>query len=118
MEIVQTRSVRDRVRKVRSLINGAGNQIFAVTFTKRSDGEKRKMACRLHVHKPTYAGKPSRGKNRKEIDRDNKQITVFDVNKINYNKKDLMNGRGTWRTISLETVERICVNGTKYKIVL
>jgi hypothetical protein len=119
MKVITVRSLRARVRKVKGLIQSAGNQIGAVHFIKRSDGTKRRMAYRLHVAKPTYAAKPTgkRFKTNRSKDADNLQVTVFDVNHINYNHKDRMSGRGAWRTIPLENVTRIAVGGEIYKII-
>lgn len=118
METVKVRSDREKVQKVKSLIKSAGNNIFAVSFYKKSDGSLRRMACRLHVHKPFYANKPSGKKFKRSRSKDeiNNQI-VFDVNKITYNSRGRMNGRGAWRTIPLENVTRIKVGGTIYRIV-
>ena len=107
-----------RVRRVRELIQSAGNKMASVHFVKRSDGKKRKMSFRLHVKEPSYASKPT-GKNflkHKAQDSDNHQITVFDVNLVRYGKKGNMNGRGDWRCIPLENVTRVCVNGQIYRI--
>ena len=76
------------------------------------------MAYRLHCVKPTYATKPT-GKRfikNKAKDSDNLQLTVLDVNKVLRNKKGRISGRGQWRTVPLETVQRIKVRGKIYKI--
>ena len=119
MQVVKVSSVKARVKRVRSLITSVGNRIGSVHFVKRSDGTKRKMSYRLHVQKPTYAVSPTgkRFKDNKAKNSDNLQVTVFDVNKIRYNNKGRMCGRGDWRTIPLETVTRVAVNGEIYKIV-
>jgi len=117
MQVISIKSDKARSEKVRSIIRSAGNSFGSVYFTKRSDGKKRRMSYRLRVSKPTYAPKPSgkmKDKWQKKIE-DN-VITVFDCNKVLYNKKGLMSGRGAWRSIPLENVERICVNGQIYKI--
>jgi hypothetical protein len=113
------KSVQDKVRKVTKLIRLAGNRIGSVRFVKRSDGTRRRMSYRLHVEEPTYASQPTgkRFRNNKIKDRKNRQMTVFDVNKINYNHKGRMNGRGNWRTIPLENVTRVAVNGEIYKVI-
>jgi len=118
MQVVMVKSDKDRVKKVTKLIRLAGNQIGSVRFVKRSDGTRRRMSFRLHVTEPTYAPQPTgkRIRDRKAKDRKNLQMTVFDVNKINYNHKGRMNGRGNWRTIPLESVTRVAVNGEIYKI--
>jgi len=43
-------------------------------------------------------------------------ITVFSTNTVRYNGKGRMNGRGEYRSIPLDTVYRVCVNGEIYKI--
>jgi len=118
MKEIVLKSLPKRIRKVRSLLESVGHQIGSVHFVKRSDGLKRRMSYRLHVKSPSYAHKPN-GKKWQENrakDSDNLQITVFDVNKIRYDKKGKMNGRGDWRSVPLENVTRIAVNGEIYKI--
>lgn len=119
MKLVKVKSLEDRVSKVRSLIASSGNRIGVVHFVKRSDGKKRRMAYRLHVSHPTYAPVPvgHKHKETKRKDRSNDQITVFDVNKVRYNNKHRMCGRGDFRTIPLESVTRVAVNGEIYKII-
>lgn len=107
---------RARVNAVKKLITSVGNKIGAVSFHKRSDNSLRKMTYRLHVKAPTYATKPSGKKFRRKKDDHRNQLTVFDVNKIRYNKKDNMCGRGDYRTIPLENVCRVKANGVIYKI--
>ena len=119
MQVVKVKSVKDKVRKVRSLITLAGNQIGSVHFIKRSDGTKRKMSYRLHVQKPTYASSPTgkRFKQKKAKDSDNNLITVFDTNAVRYNNKSRMCGRGEYKSIPLDGVTRIKVGGEIYKII-
>ena len=105
---------RSRVAKVKRLLLSAGNQIGSVHFHKRDSGDLRRMCYRLHTRNPSYASKPAGKKVLK--DSDYNQITVLDVNKVRYNRRGGMNGRGDWRTIPLENVIRICVNGEKYRI--
>jgi hypothetical protein len=117
MEVIVCKSEKERVRKVRQLIQSAGNTIGSAHFRKRSDGSKRKMCYRLNAQKPTYAMRPNgkRFKSRKARDEDNQMLTVLDVNKVRRDKNGKIAGRGDWRTIPLETVERVCVKGTIYK---
>lgn len=122
MEVIQIKSVPARIKKVRRLIQSAGNTIGSVHFRKRSDGSQRRMCYRLHAQKPTYAPTPQ-GKGeqkRRAHDSDNMQMTVLDVNKVlrakSGRRKGQISGRGAWRTIPLETVERVKVKGTIYKI--
>jgi hypothetical protein len=118
MKEIVIRSLPERIRKVRSLIESVGNRIGSVHFIKRSDGKKRRMSYRLHVRKPSYARKPEGKRFLKTWtkDSDNLQLTVFDVNKVLYNKNGKMNGRGDWRSIPLENVTRVAVNGEIYRI--
>lgn len=76
------------------------------------------MSYRLHVRKPTYAKIPKSNNayKRKLQDAKNMLITVFDVNAVRYNRKGKMSGRGEWKSIPLDGVTRICVNGEIYKI--
>lgn len=55
-------------------------------------------------------------KSKREIDLKNNQMTVLDVNKVVRDSEGKVLGRGAWRTIPLENVERICVKGTVYEI--
>lgn len=115
MVIVQTRSEYDRVRKVKKLLLSAGNTIGNVHFYKRSDGKLKKMSYRLNVRKPSYS-KPPTGKSR--VDREDLELlTVYDTNCLRYNSKGRLCGRGSYKTISLDGVCRVSVNGEKYKIV-
>lgn len=118
MKVIVRKTEKARIRKVRDLILSAGNTIGSVHFRKRSDGTKRRMCYRLHAQKPTYAMKPTgkRFQKTKARDADNQMLTVLDVNKVRRDKKGKIAGRGDWRTIPLETVERVCVKGEIYKI--
>lgn len=98
---------------VRTIIEKAGNQIASVHFKKRSDGSIRKMAYRLHVKNPTVAKAPKGKINKKNIDKANSQMTVFDVNKTVRQNGEII-GRGAWRTIPLENVLRVCIKGKEY----
>jgi len=80
------------------------------------------MAFRRHVINPSYAPSPNSKsfKSRKAQDSDNMQLTVLDVNKVlrakSGRRKGKISGRGAFRTIPLENVKRLCVQGTIYKI--
>ena len=110
-----------RLKKIRKVMQSAGNTIGSVHFRKRSNGELRKMAYRLHVQKPSVAKVPKvkDGDKYKTIDKDkdNLQITVLDVNKVVRDKSGSIKGRGAWRTVPLENVERISVRGKVYEVV-
>jgi len=115
MQIIEKSRVRDRVRAVKSLINSAGNQIFAVSFIAKGTGLLRKMTCRRHVIKPQYTKAPSSVKRRGNEDKG--LITVYDVNCLKYNEQDRLCGRGGWKSLYLSSVTRIKVGGEIYKIV-
>lgn len=118
MKVLDIEDSRKRVKAVKGLILSAGNYIGSVHFRKRSDGSKRKMSYRLHVKEPTYTKAPSGKKSykRRKMNDENDLVTVFDCNKIKYNNKGRMCGRGEYRSIPLETVYRICINGEIYKV--
>jgi hypothetical protein len=118
-KVINESNLPVRLKKVRSLIESAGNKIGSVHFRKRSTGELRKMAYRLHVRNPSTAVAPFTGQigATKMKDKDNLQITVLDVNKI-VKKDNEVIGRGAWRTIALENVERVAVGGEVYKIII
>ena len=52
---------------------------------------------------------------RKDVDVKNNQLTVFDVNKPVRDNGTII-GRGAWRCVPLENVERIANNGKIYEI--
>jgi len=122
MKVIALKTDKARIRKVKQIIESAGNQICSAWFTKRSDGSLRKMAFRRHVINPSYAPSPNSKsfKSRKAQDSDNMQLTVLDVNKVlrakSGRRKGKISGRGAFRTIPLENVKRLCVQGTIYKI--
>ena len=118
MVTIEAKNDRTRAKLVKKIIESVGNQIGSVYFRKRSDDKKRRMSFRLHVTRPSYAPVPQnkKARNRKAIENKNLMLTVFDTNKIRYNNKGNMCGRGDYRTIPLDRVERICVNGTIYKV--
>lgn len=119
MKILEYKDDRVRVQAVKELIQSAGNQIGSIYFRKRSDGSRRRISYRIHVRKPTYAKAPS-GKNisyRKAQDSNHGLITVFDTNMIRRNNQGKMCGRGGYKSIPLNGVYRVKVNGEVYRIV-
>lgn len=103
-------------KAVRQTMESVGTRIGSVHFRKRSDGSLRKMCYRLHVQQPSIASAPSKKTLlKRKQDLENGQMTVFDVNKVIW-KDGMKVGRGAWRTVPLETVERICVDGTIYTV--
>jgi len=123
---------------IRETIEKAGTTIGSVHFRKRSDGKLRKMSYRLGVKNPSFASAPKGLKevgedevayktyklckdatykiSRKVIDRENNQMTVFDANKVIRGEDGAILGRGAYRTIPLENVERISNKGIIYTI--
>ena len=121
MEIVQIneKNLPKRLKAIKAAIKSAGTKIGNVHFEKRSSGELRKMAYRLHVKAPSTAAapKPSDDKYKTaDKDRDNLQVTVLDCNKVIRDKDGNKIGRGAWRTIPLENVRRVAANGVVYEI--
>lgn len=117
-------SLPARLKAVKKAIKSAGTRIGSVHFRKRSNGELRKMSYRLHVRKPSVAAPPKDKSQQAPIDQfktimkdsDNLQITVLDVNKVVRDKDGNIVGRGAWRTIPLESVQRIAANGKVYEV--
>jgi hypothetical protein len=111
-------------KEVEELLKKAGSKIASVHFRKRSNNELRKMCYRLGVRNPSFASRPKGGtKNRKEINKKNTQLTVFDVNKVCRDRQGKIKYsdegkqlRGAWRTVPLENVTRVCVDGVTYQI--
>lgn len=113
---------------IRGLIKSVGNTIGSVHFLKRTDGSLRKMSYRLHVVEPSFVAGPKGGNsggyisvgkkrvNRKEVNIKNKQVTVFDCNKVIKGEDGKVIGRGAYRTVPLENVVQITAKGVKYII--
>ena len=116
MYIVETKNAREKVSKVKKLIKAAGNKIVGITFIKRSDGSKRKIAGRFRVSKPQYASIPS-GKKMQYSAKGKGLVTIFDCNALKYNKKNRLCGRGAWKSFGLESVERFKVSGIIFKFI-
>lgn len=122
------------IKWIREKIELAGTTIGSVHFKKRSDGKLRKMSYGLHVKNPSIASIPKGLMNaiggkflehevsdkvrvsRKDVDMENNQMTAFDANKVIRDDSGVIIGRGAWRTIPLERVERICNKGVLYII--
>ena len=119
MKVIEVKSVKAKVKRVRKLMESAKNHIMVVHFKTRKDGSKRKMSCRLHVVRPTYTRAPSNKlARRKALDSDHNLMTVFDTNLVNYSKDGKkMTGRGGYRSVNLEGVTRVAVGGEIYKII-
>jgi hypothetical protein len=82
------------VEKIYTLVHS----IFGVTFTKRSTGEMRTMAARLHVKSHLKGGPPTYNP------KDHNLIWVFDMRKVAY------------RSISIEGIVRVKIGGKEYRV--
>ena len=102
--------------EVRDLMRKAGSKIASVHFVKRSDKKLRKMCYRLGVTNPKNYTSPKGNSKRKDVDNKNKQMTVYDVNKVTRNQDGEMQ-RGAYRTVPLENVVRVCVDGVTYQMI-
>jgi len=116
MQVIETGTVRAKINKVKKLISSAGNQMVGITFIKRGDGSRRKIAGRFRVSKPQYASIPS-GKKMRYSAKDKNLATIFDCNALKYNNKGRLCGRGAWKSFGLDMVERFKVNGVIHKFV-
>jgi hypothetical protein len=111
-------------KEMEEILRKAGSKIASVHFKKRSTNELRKMCYRLGVTNPTSASRPKGlDSSRKDVNKKNTQMTVFDVNKVCRDRQGNIkyddNGkqlRGAWRTVPLENVTRVCVDGVTYEI--
>jgi len=110
-KVIKCKTLPARIKRVREVIASAGNTMGSVHFIKRSDHKLRKMSYRLHVKNPSAAPTPSGRKKNRNTDRDNLQMTVLDSNKVIRDTKGVITGRGAYRTIPLENVNRISVRG-------
>ncbi len=113
-EMSNTMSTSIYRNRVTDLIDTFGNKIFSVSFVKKTNGEDRQMQCRRHV-KVGVKGIIPVGV-RKEEDKRNAVLTVYDMQKITdfTNEKQK---RGAFRRINLETVYRIKCQNTVYNVI-
>ena len=78
-------------------------KIFSAVFTKK-DGEKRKMVCRRNVRKYVT------GKGLSYNPEERGLVTVYDMQKCKVDPER------AYRTINLETLEQIKIEGATYKV--
>ena len=119
MQVIETKSKREKVRRVKKLMESVGENFGSVWFLRRKDGTLRKMAYKLHVTNPSWAPKPT-GENflyKKTQDAEKNLITVFDTNFVRKNNTGRMCGRGGYKSLGLDSVVRLKVGGVIYKIV-
>lgn len=109
---------------IREKILKAGNKIGSVYFYRRSDNKLRKICYRLHSYKSlkrnteclTSSNRASHNNrsnrsNRRQVDMANNLITVLSTNDIKRDKLGNILGRGQYKSIPLDRIIRICVNG-------
>ncbi|MEA3280206.1 MAG: SH3 beta-barrel fold-containing protein [Thermodesulfobacteriota bacterium] len=84
--------------KLESLIESSNGKTFYVRFTK-VDGSLRKMRARLGVEEGLKGGV------NRVVREDNAYMTVFDTEK------------GAYRTLNLETVSTLKIEGERYRVV-
>lgn len=90
----QVEPVRFNIKNLQNLVsNGA---IFSVEFIKRSNGELRKMVCRLGVKKHLRGGAKAYDAKQHNL------LTVFDMEKEGY------------RSIPVDSIQRLSVNGQAF----
>lgn len=116
--VIKPKSKRERISKVRNLLLSAGKKIGSVHFIKKN-GKVRKMCYRVYINRAQYAPSFTSKKVKSLLDHDAQKVsmTIFDTNKIVYNKQGKISGRGAWRSIPLTTVFRIKASGVTYKII-
>ena len=85
-------------QKANELIESTNGKFFSVLFKKRSNGELREMNCRTRVRKHLKNGE------KKYSDEEKGLRTVYSLDSKGY------------RTIPLENIIHICVNGKKYEV--
>jgi hypothetical protein len=119
MQVIETKSKREKVRRVKKLMESVGDNFGSVWFYKRSDGALRKMCYRLHVTNPSCAPKPTGNKflYKKAMDSEKDLLTVFDTNLVRRNNKGKMCGRGGYKSVGLDNVIRLKVGGTIYRFI-
>tara|TARA_R110000822_G_scaffold68435_3_gene166475 strand:- start:438 stop:797 length:360 start_codon:yes stop_codon:yes gene_type:complete len=115
---MRAKQVSSNPKQVRKVLESVGSRIGSVDFRRRKDGTLRHMTYKLGVHSPTFAPTPSKGQSERKhvIDQSNFQMTVFSCNDVLRDKNGTNVGRGQFRTIPLENVERICIDGVKYEV--
>ena len=79
-------------------IKASKGKFFGVTFVKRTNGESRRMTCRVGVKKHLKGGDAPYNFNEKEL------IPVWDTNKKQY------------RSISLDSLTRLAIEGDEFSI--
>lgn len=89
-------------------VDNQNGRVFGVTFTKKTNGELRRMACRRGVTKGVK-GVVDPAVRRAE-DRRNKVLTVFDMNVI----EETGSEKGAFRRINLAQLIDVTLDGVKY----
>lgn len=108
VENVIHRDVLTEKQVIDMLKNEIGSKFFSCEFVK-ANGETRKLTGKMRAHRAAEARNRT-GRHRRPP-ADPRRITVFDVNKIENGE------RGHFRTIPVERLNWIKVDGKKYNIV-
>ena len=90
----QSAQTRLNLKNLKNLVSDG--TIFSVEFIKRSNGELRKMVCRLGVKKHLCGGDKAYDAKHHNL------LTVFDMEK------------GGYRSIPVDAIQRLCVNGQAF----
>ncbi|SEN71139.1 hypothetical protein [Nitrosomonas marina] len=90
----QPSPTRLNLKNLKNLVSDG--TIFSVEFIKRSNGELRKMICRLGVKKHLRGGDKAYDAKHHNL------LTVFDMEK------------GCYRSIPVDAIQRLCVNGQAF----
>jgi len=110
---LRIRNEKRRVEKVRKLMLSAGNRFADVWFLKRENNELRRMTYRLNIKNPSYVKLPN-GKGKVDLKK-HQLMNVLDCNVVRYNDCGRMSGRTGWKSIPLNRVIRVSVNGVIYR---
>jgi hypothetical protein len=97
LEEAMTRAAMTRAEAVQKIAASRG-RIFALTFIKRTTGERRDMVCRLGVTAHLKGGKPGYDAKAKGL------LVVFDLDRADY------------RAVPVEGITRVTIDGETYTV--
>jgi len=100
--------------KAATLILNAGNQVFGVTFSKRSTGEDRSMTARVGVSKGVT------GAGMKYDPKKHKLLIVSEFVSVSERDKRGQfvsnDGKAQFRAIPVDGIKRLKIGGTEYTV--
>lgn len=96
-------SINEFVSRVRN-----SDQIFGVTFVKKTDGTVRNMTARMHVTKGVLGVLPAG--HREAEDKRNNVLTVYDMQVV----ERTGDTKGAFRRINLEQLKSCTLKGIRY----